>query len=321
MSIKQMSNVWRLPAESTKTPADRLVLLALADIADDDGNCWPGTKYLAKKCGISRRTVQNSITRCVDEGLLKVEQRTEGDWKTGKNGREYPGRYFTNRYTLCLDSNGEGSAEIAIGSAKSALGSAEITHDPSPDPSCTHEDPLYPPKGGDQPPASKKQGSKSKRKTRPKDELAEPTAWTAGFMQRWQATAEELGYLAIPKPGSHSYYDTIWKLNNDLEHDQYFRENEEKLWQALPDVGAWFRKWKPTLAMVCFSHNKAGELNRECLIDGSYTDAELVAEREEKALQERLRREQQEKIQRDIQDMRAAQERQRQRAAEREAKG
>ena len=37
---------------------DLLVLLALADIANDDGECWPSIAHLARKCRIDERTTQ-----------------------------------------------------------------------------------------------------------------------------------------------------------------------------------------------------------------------------------------------------------------------
>ena len=58
MSIKVMTDVWKW---SKATATDLLVLLALADIADDQGECWPSIRHLAKKCRIDERTVQRRI--------------------------------------------------------------------------------------------------------------------------------------------------------------------------------------------------------------------------------------------------------------------
>jgi hypothetical protein len=42
------------------TPALKLVLMALADSADDQGVCWPSIRPHAKKCTVSTRTVPTS---------------------------------------------------------------------------------------------------------------------------------------------------------------------------------------------------------------------------------------------------------------------
>lgn len=57
MSVRIMTAAWAvdLPA------GEKLVLLALADCANDEGKCWPGLTSLAKKTGKSRRSLIDSI--------------------------------------------------------------------------------------------------------------------------------------------------------------------------------------------------------------------------------------------------------------------
>lgn len=43
--------------------ADKIVLLALADNANDEGDCWPSIATLAAKCGMDRTTVLRAIKR------------------------------------------------------------------------------------------------------------------------------------------------------------------------------------------------------------------------------------------------------------------
>lgn len=58
MSIKLMSDVWR---HSQHSKSALIILLALADQAQDDGFCWPSIDKLAKKARVSRRTVLNVL--------------------------------------------------------------------------------------------------------------------------------------------------------------------------------------------------------------------------------------------------------------------
>lgn len=72
-------------------PTSKLILMALADAADDEGLCWPGIKTLAKKCCVSGRTVQRTIKMFVTQGILIVEERRRPD-----------GRQTSNSYLLAL---------------------------------------------------------------------------------------------------------------------------------------------------------------------------------------------------------------------------
>lgn len=59
---------------STASGTELLVLLAIADAADDQGgNAWPSTATIARKCRISDRTVQRIVARLVDAGQLEVK--------------------------------------------------------------------------------------------------------------------------------------------------------------------------------------------------------------------------------------------------------
>lgn len=73
MSIKVMQWVWE---NSPTTRGDRLVLLAIADCASDDGaNAWPSLSTIAKKAGITVRACQLALRRLESFGYLKVEMQ------------------------------------------------------------------------------------------------------------------------------------------------------------------------------------------------------------------------------------------------------
>lgn len=70
----------------TLEPTPKLILMALADIADDTGRCWPKLQTLAKKCSVSTRTVQRWIRVFEKSGLLTVWRRyNEADQRQMSN--------------------------------------------------------------------------------------------------------------------------------------------------------------------------------------------------------------------------------------------
>ncbi len=83
MSIKTMTRVW----ETANARGNRLLmLLALADHADDDGICWPGIERLAVKTRLTARQVQR-ILRSLGESYTTYIGRCKG-------GRSKTNLYF-----------------------------------------------------------------------------------------------------------------------------------------------------------------------------------------------------------------------------------
>ncbi|MFF0904033.1 helix-turn-helix domain-containing protein [Kocuria sp. CPCC 205316] len=88
MSIQCMLQVWW---HSESTGNSRLVLLAIADEADDDGrNAYPSMRRLAEKVNCNKDTVSECIKRLEAMGELEVK-------RPAKNG---PGQF--NRYRVLL---------------------------------------------------------------------------------------------------------------------------------------------------------------------------------------------------------------------------
>lgn len=72
MSFVIMGKVW----EASDLAGDELVLmLALADQANDDGVCWPSVRRLAARCRRSERWVQYRVRELVEKGYVAVEKR------------------------------------------------------------------------------------------------------------------------------------------------------------------------------------------------------------------------------------------------------
>ena len=58
---------------TTLGPTERLVMLALADHADDEGKCYPSVERLCARTGLSERAVQMNVRKLVGEGYLHVQ--------------------------------------------------------------------------------------------------------------------------------------------------------------------------------------------------------------------------------------------------------
>lgn len=67
MSIKIMSLVWE---KGPQNQAERFVLLALADFANDAGECWPSVDAIAAKTCLKERGVRQILRRLEDAGWL-----------------------------------------------------------------------------------------------------------------------------------------------------------------------------------------------------------------------------------------------------------
>lgn len=72
MSTVVMAACWPLQGMS---PAQKSVLISLADQANDDGVCWPGVATIAKRTCLSERAVQEAIAWLQAVGLVFREYR------------------------------------------------------------------------------------------------------------------------------------------------------------------------------------------------------------------------------------------------------
>lgn len=72
MSTILMSACWPLQGMS---PAQKAVLISLADQANDDGYCWPSVGTIAKRTCLSERAVQGAIKWLQAAGLLGASER------------------------------------------------------------------------------------------------------------------------------------------------------------------------------------------------------------------------------------------------------
>lgn len=70
MSIKFMTRIWE---HSPQEGAALLMILAIADHANDQGVCWPSVRTLARKCRVSERHATRLISKLQGDGEIEIE--------------------------------------------------------------------------------------------------------------------------------------------------------------------------------------------------------------------------------------------------------
>ena len=75
MSIEVMTRVWRYSQQSGTA---LLILLALADWADDYGYCYPGHTAIARKARTTERNVYLILNRLAEMGEIRIVRRGAG---------------------------------------------------------------------------------------------------------------------------------------------------------------------------------------------------------------------------------------------------
>ena len=85
MSVKVLSRVWE---HSAHGGTELLLMLAIADFADDDGRAYPAVPTLAAKCRLQQRRANYILSKLKASGELEVSANT------GPRG--------TNRYRIML---------------------------------------------------------------------------------------------------------------------------------------------------------------------------------------------------------------------------
>lgn len=94
LSIRLMAAVFDLDIPAR----EKLVLLAMADHARDDGSgCYPSVERLTRKTSTSRRGVQGFLRRLEDAGFVVPTARVRG------------GRNLTTEYTIILEKGAQGA--------------------------------------------------------------------------------------------------------------------------------------------------------------------------------------------------------------------
>lgn len=103
MSIRIMSQVWD---RSKQTGSALLVLLAIADFANDQGLAWPSYDTLAKKSRVSVRSVMRLVNKMVEDGELEIDRSA--------------GPHGTNLYRVVIGSYVQETAPPDVGGEEAA---------------------------------------------------------------------------------------------------------------------------------------------------------------------------------------------------------
>ena len=107
-------------------PLRKLVLLKLADNANDQGECWPSYNYIAEQCEMSRRSVMDHVKKLEKSGFLRREYRK------GIKGNS------SNVFHLDFDEN------TGLGGESAALPSESVALPPSESPALPSESAALP---------------------------------------------------------------------------------------------------------------------------------------------------------------------------------
>ncbi len=129
MSIKVMTRVWEF---SQAAGTDLLVLLALADNANDEGECWPSIRYVAAKCRIDTRTTQRRIRSLELLGEVVVIR--------GGGKASTAGGTKSNRYRIVVHiPDEEGGGDLPGCGTDARDGVAPVPPEPSLEPSVNRQ--------------------------------------------------------------------------------------------------------------------------------------------------------------------------------------
>lgn len=80
MSYKALGWAWEMRGLNS---SEKFVLVALADLADEQNSCFPGQEYLAGMIGASVSTVRRSLKSLEKAGLIeRSERRRSSGYRT-----------------------------------------------------------------------------------------------------------------------------------------------------------------------------------------------------------------------------------------------
>lgn len=116
MSHKIMRQVWTLPLK----PTQKLVLLALADNANDEGVCWPSRENISDKTGLTTKAITDAVNALKTSGLLDIKKMrgNRNQYQISSNLGLAPvvtlGDYSSNRRSPLVVTEGVHSSNLGL---------------------------------------------------------------------------------------------------------------------------------------------------------------------------------------------------------------
>lgn len=151
--------------QQVPSPTAKLVLIALADHANGDGECWPSMERIGVMAGISPRSVSRHVTALEELGLVQRARR-----------RRHNGHLGSWVYRLSYRSEPSARDSAPTGQQRSLLPDTAVRTEPSEN---RQEEPL--PDG---------------KSARPRNELFDAVAEACGMAGR-KLTKSESGRIAV----------------------------------------------------------------------------------------------------------------------------
>tara|TARA_R110001606_G_scaffold119955_1_gene251441 strand:+ start:7284 stop:8078 length:795 start_codon:yes stop_codon:yes gene_type:complete len=106
MSLKHLSDtIYKVDLPCTT----KMVLILLANYANEKSECYPSKAHLAKLGGMTERTVTNSMKKLIELGFVEVISQGGGIHSTDLEGKKY-GK--VNRYRLAEIANPESNSPL-----------------------------------------------------------------------------------------------------------------------------------------------------------------------------------------------------------------
>lgn len=133
MSVRTMAAVWE---RSQHSGTNLLMLLAIADFADDDGMAFPSVGKLATKCRMSKRNAQDRLRELSESGELTIKKNQGPPPK-------FPNLFMVNLKHLGVKPTApvQHTAPVQFDVSRGAVHCAPGVKPTAPKPSYNHQEP------------------------------------------------------------------------------------------------------------------------------------------------------------------------------------
>lgn len=103
--------------QKCRSPVAKLILVKLADNANEEGYCWPSVALIVRHTGLSERAVRANLGYLEEDGLIRIETRI-----TAHRGQ------ISNAYQLAVPGSEEASPARGAGGKSSPVQAAPAPH-------------------------------------------------------------------------------------------------------------------------------------------------------------------------------------------------